>query len=271
MFNLTFNNKKVIKIYDSEVNTAEKKLTIRFSPSKYTLEYIKAFFNDNREYLNEIIKTQDDGSYITTYMNYTTVLTNAASINYNIVIDETKSITTLNENDEEITTTVPSTETTTIELITVILGYKDPTLAMVDKLNKQINPSIDINTCSLVELQKHRQKENKDNMNDFFRNNPLLFTDGVYYGVEDEDRREMAEEFMGYILERDNTNTPNKSLEWHSKGKACTERTLEEFSAIAIAIRNYTKPYFRKMQEIKEKIFEATSKEEVLSIKIFGE
>lgn len=61
----------------------------------------------------------------------------------------------------------------------VVLNYVDPVKAMVDKIDKQINPSVDVDNCTLDELKKYRQLKNKESMNDFFRVNPLKYTDGL--------------------------------------------------------------------------------------------
>lgn len=269
MYNITLNDNKIFKIYDSFENVSEGVLTLRFQPEDYSFDIIKAYFcSAVSDSLKRIIKTASDTSYIGTYNNYSFV--KGISLDTVLVaVDKVEEIPTLNESNEETTTTVESTENKQINLITVTLGYVDPIEATVKKLDGQINPTIDIEKCTLDELKKYRQSKNKEAMNDFFRNNPLKFTDGLYYGVEDEDRSEMTEEYLGYTMEK--TTNPNAKLEWHSKGSACTERTEEDFAAIAIAIRKYTKPYFNKMQKVKEEIFSAKDKDSVMAIKIFGE
>ncbi|RHP45342.1 hypothetical protein [Clostridium sp. AF32-12BH] len=266
--NITFLNNKVFKLYDSE-NTAES-LTLRFLKSDYSLDVVKDFFDQANvaDVAKEIIKTNDEGTYVCTFSNYTSV-SSVAEMTVDVVSESTKEIASLDESGKEITTSVPTTETKQVELVVVVLKYVDPTVALVDKLDKQINPTIDVDTCTLDELKKYRQAKNKEAMNDFFRNNPMKHTDGLYYGVEDEDRSEMTEEYMGYMMEK--TSNPKAKLEWHSKGSACTERTEEEFGAIAIAVRAYTKPYFNKMQAAKEAIFSAKDKDAVMAVKIFGE
>ena len=270
MYNLTFSNNTVLHIYDSEVITYSGILTIRFSPDVYSFDNIKTFFDgkDIKDTLNEIIKTASDGTYIATFADYTCVKSIALT-NYTIDVNTTKDIAALDEDGRDITITVPQVEQQQIELVTVELSYEDPTKVLVEKLNEKINPTIDVETCSLEEIKKYRQKQNKEAMNDYFRNNPLLYTDGLYYGVEDEDRREMSDELIGWSLEKE--NNPDATLEWHSKGSANIPWDEEDFKALYVAIMNYTKPYFRKMQTIKEAIFSANTKEEVLNIKIFGE
>lgn len=268
--NITLLNNRVLKIYNSDENSALKTLTLRFSLSDYTFDEIDFIFKDPeiKEALKRIVKTTSSAKYVATFENYTDVISKAVE-KVEVLIEKTEEIPSIDENGAEITTTITTTEPQEIDLIVVTLKHEDPTKVIVEKLNQQINPTIDVVNCTLDELKKYRQAKNKEAMNDYFRKNPLLHTDGLYYGVEDEDRREMSEEFMGYTLEAE--LDPNAVLEWHSKGSACTPRTQSEFSSIAIAIRNYTKPHFRQMQQIKENIFSASTKEDVLAIKIFGE
>ena len=267
--NITFSNNKVFKIYNTESNSDS--LILRFLKSDYSLEEVKSFFDqsDISDICKEIIKTNDEGTYVTTFKDYTAISTKVAEVTVDVTSTSTKEIASLDADGQATTATVPTSAITQVELIVVVLKYVDPTVAMVEKLDKQINPTIDINTCTLDELKKYRQSRNKEAMNDFFRNNPMKHTDGLYYGVEDEDRTEMAEEYLGYMVEK--AVNPDAKLEWHSKGSACTERTEEEFNAISKAVRAYTKPYFNQMQAIKESIFAAKDKDAVMAIKIFGE
>lgn len=266
--NITFSNNKVFKIYDTESNSDS--LTLRFSKFDYSLEEIKSFFDQSNisDTCKEIIKTNDEGTYITTFNDYT-VVSSVAEVTVDVTSESTKEIASLDADGQATTATVPTSETTQVELIVVVLKYVDPTVAMVEKLDKQINPTIDVNTCTLDELKKYRQSKNKEAMNDFFRNNPMKHTDGLYYGVEDEDRSEMMEEYFGYLMKKG--SGLDAKLKWHSKGSACVERTEEEFKAIGIAILDSTEPYFAQMQAIKESIFAAKDKDAVMKIKIFGE
>lgn len=268
MANIIFMDNTTLKIFDSNENASSKKLSLKFPTEFYTVDEIKGKFDSKKkDNYSTILKTTEDGIYITEFNDYTKRISIGTEI-IDISKTTTKEVVIQDEEGNPISTTVPETIVEEVEVITVVLAYEDPTAKLVDKLNQKINPTIDIETCTLEELQKYRQEKNKEAMNDFFRTHPLLHTDGLYYGIEDEDRREMSEEFLGYMLEVE--ANPDAALEWHSKGTACTPRTKEEFASIAIAIRNYTKPYFREMQEAKEAIFAATTKEEVLAVKIFS-
>lgn len=273
MYNLTFNNNKVFKIYDSEVNSSEGTLTIRFSLDDYTLDEIKTFFEqDNiKEILKEIVKTTNTQSFVATFSNYTGIKTKAALVTYDITVESEKEVSSLNEEGEEVTITVPSTEIKQIELITVVLAYEDPTKVLVEKLDSQINPTIDVDTCTLDELKLYVQKKNSDALELFLENNPLLYTDEKYYGVSMVDRNEMTQQFLAYQLNKTVNPEAVDVIKWHSKGSKCTEMSVTDFAALALAIYSYTEPYYEEMQTIKESIMNAEDKEAVLAIKIFGQ
>lgn len=273
MYNLTFNNNKVFKIYDSEVNSSEGTLTIRFSLDDYTLDEIKTFFEqDNiKEILKEIVKTTNTQSFVATFSNYTGIKTKAALVTYDITVESEKEVSSLNEEGEEVTVTVPATETKQIELITVVLAYEDPTKVLVEKLDSQINPTIDVDTCTLDELKLYVQKKNSDALELFLENNPLLYTDEKYYGVSMIDRNEMTQQFLAYQLNKTVNSEAADVIKWHSKGSKCTEMSVTDFAALALAIYSYTEPYYEEMQTIKENIMNAEDKEAVLAIKIFGQ
>lgn len=272
MYNLTFNNDKVFKIYDSTENISEGTLTIRFSLDDYTLDDVKTFFEQaNKDVLNEIIKTTNEEKYVATFKNYTAIKTKAALVTYDIVVESTKEVTSLNEEGEEVTVEVPTTETKQIELITVILGYEDPTKVLVEKLDNQINPTINTETCTLDELKLYVQKKNSDALELFLENNPLLYTDEKYYGVSMVDRNEMTQQFLAYQLKKTISPETADTIKWHSKGSKCTEMSVTDFATLALAIYDYTEPYYEQMQTIKENIMKAEDKNAVLAIKIFGQ
>ena len=272
MYNLTFNNDKVFKIYDSTENISEGTLTIRFSLDDYTLDDVKTFFEKaNKDVLNEIIKTTNEEKYVATFKNYTAIKTKAALVTYDIVVESTKEVTSLNEEGEEVTVEVPTTETKQIELITVILGYEDPTKVLVEKLDNQINPTINTETCTIDELKLYVQKKNSDALELFLENNPLLYTDEKYYGVSMVDRNEMTQQFLAYQLKKTISPETADTIKWHSKGSKCTEMTVTDFATLALAIYDYTEPYYEQMQTIKENIMKAEDKDAVLAIKIFGQ
>lgn len=151
---------KVFKIYDSVENTAEGTLTLRFLAEKYGIDAVKNYFGSaTNDDLDEIVKTTDEGVHVVTYNHYTKVLVKAASKTISIEKDSTKIVKSQNENGEEIEVEVPTTVTEEIDVIEVILGYENPTDRLVKELDEKINPTIDIEECSLDELKAWQKKQ----------------------------------------------------------------------------------------------------------------
>lgn len=151
---------KVFKIYDSVENTAEGTLTLRFLAEKYGIDAIKNYFGSaTKDDLDEIVKTTDEGVHVVTYNHYTKVLVKAASKTISIEKDFTKIVKSQNENGEEIEVEVPTTVTEEIDVVEVILGYENPTDRLVKELDEKINPTIDVEECSLDELKAWQKKQ----------------------------------------------------------------------------------------------------------------
>lgn len=151
---------KVFKIYDSVENTAEGTLTLRFLAEKYGIDAVKSYFGSaTKDDLDEIVKTTDEGIHVVTYNHYTKVLVKAASKTISIEKDSTKIIKSQNENGEEIEVEVPTTITEEIDVVEVVLGYENPTDRLVKELDEKINPTIDVEECSLDELKAWQKKQ----------------------------------------------------------------------------------------------------------------
>ena len=151
---------KVFKIYDSVENTAEGTLTLRFLAEKYGIDAVKSYFGSaTKDDLDEIVKTTDEGIHVVTYNHYTKVLVKAASKTISIEKDSTKIIKSQNENGEEIEVKVPTTVTEEIDVVEVVLGYENPTDRLVKELDEKINPTIDVEECSLDELKAWQKKQ----------------------------------------------------------------------------------------------------------------
>lgn len=264
MNNLTFKNNKVFKIYDSNVEATET-LTIRFLPSDYSLNDIKTFFEDKeiKSHLSEIVKTTDTGKYVCTYANYTSIKTKAASVIVDITSEITRDVTSLNKSGESITVTIPTTETQQTELIVVVLGYEDPINVLVDKLNQQINPSINFETCSLDELRAWEKTIINDACtSDIEKGVDVKLSDGHTYHfsyklVDQINYTEMYQEieYDGY------TNLP-----YHPDGGDCTIYTSADMKTIITSQRMNKLLLTTKCNAYHRMIDDATTKKEITDI-----
>lgn len=123
---------------------------------------------------------------------------------------------------------------------------------------------------TLEEFQAERQKENKQALSDFLKNNPVLWIDGMYYGVTQEDQNEMIADKTAYEFKKSLGDT-SWTLQWHSIHSDCRDFTEEEFAGLLNTIVDFVYPYRQLEMEYKKAIYEATTKEEVAAVNIVYE
>ncbi len=119
----------------------------------------------------------------------------------------------------------------------------------------------------LERAQMERQEENKILFAEFLSNHPLQYDDGKFYGVTIEDQTEISLNLNQYQLQLA-AGIENPVLEWHAIHEGCKPWTVEDLTALAVAISNYIYPWFRKMQEYKTMIFNSLSIDEINSIEL---
>lgn len=153
MNNLIFTNNDVLKIFDSEENKSTGILTLKFPTDIYSESVIKEKFDSTKkDNYATIIKTTEDGIYVTEFKNYT----KRASIGTELIeitTENTKDIVTTDADGNSTTITVPDTATKELEVITVVLKYEDPTVKLVDEIYNQLNPTINVEECTVDELK----------------------------------------------------------------------------------------------------------------------
>lgn len=121
---------KTLNMYDSE--SKGNVIIFRFKTSDYTLEELKAIFS-NKEDIVTLYKLTDDGIFVTTFDNYTEIISVATSkititdyIDNSIVVDGT-----------ETTVQVPAEKE--IPMYEFYLRYVDPLKAIVDQNRADID------------------------------------------------------------------------------------------------------------------------------------
>lgn len=138
-------------------------------------------------------------------------------------------------------------------------------IEQVQRLDEQINYVPDIQKMELNEYKTYLQEKNKDALSSFLATQTVTYN-GKEYGVSEEDQNEMALNLMQYqALSQAGQEV---SLEWHSKKSKCETFSTEEFLGLTALIKEFVYPYYQQMQEIKERIFNAKTKEELSEIKI---
>ena len=123
---------------------------------------------------------------------------------------------------------------------------------------------VDVSTLTLDEYKEYVQNKNKEAMAKYIADNPVLWTDGKYYGIKQEDQQEMMADLMVYDFE---TKLGNEwTLEWHNIHKACREFTYEEFCQLLHTIITIVYPIRRLQETYKEQIYSCETREEINAI-----
>lgn len=118
---------------------------------------------------------------------------------------------------------------------------------------------------NLIRVKRQLQEENKKALNDFLVNKTVLWR-GEEYSVTEQDQNEMGLKLIQHQIGIQ-VKTPF-TLEWHSKGKKCKIFTEEDFKNLILKIVEYVHPYRKQQEEIKERIYSATTYEELFNIEI---
>lgn len=122
-------------------------------------------------------------------------------------------------------------------------------------------PVVDLDT-----LRAAKQEQNKQALADWLAAHPLTWTDGNVYGVTEEDQNEMAINLAQYQLAV--AAEQPAVLEWHAQKKQCHAFTIEQYTALSLAIAAYVYPYRRYQEQVKAAIYTAESEAEIHAIKI---
>lgn len=124
----------------------------------------------------------------------------------------------------------------------------------------------EIEADRLPMLRAAKQTANKKALADWLAAHPLTWTDGNVYGTTKEDQDEMALNYMQYQLAV-SANQP-AVLEWHTQKKQCHTFTIEQYTALSLAIAAYVYPYRRYQEQVKAAIYTAESEAEIHAIEI---
>ena len=129
------------------------------------------------------------------------------------------------------------------------------------------DPSTGEFSCNLEEAQYAKQEENKVAFASYLNSHPLTWVDGKQYGITQEDQSEIALNINQYQVAVA-AGIENPTLEWHAKQEECYPWSLEQLSALSLAISNVVYPKYHQMQEYKTAIFAATSIAELNAIEL---
>ena len=119
------------------------------------------------------------------------------------------------------------------------------------------DPSTGEFSCNLEEAQYDKQEKNKALFAEYLASHPLTWVDGKQYGITQEDQSEIALNINQYQVAVA-AGVENPTLEWHAKQEECSPWSLEQLSALSLAIAQVVYPKYHQMQEYKTQIFAAT-------------
>lgn len=124
-----------------------------------------------------------------------------------------------------------------------------------------VQPPIDLDA-----LRTAKQEQNKQALADWLAAHPLTWTDGKVYGVTEQDQTEMAINLAQYKLAA--AAGQPAVLEWHAQKQQCHTFTIDEYTALSLAIAAYVYPYRRYQEQVKAAIYAAESEAEIGAIEI---
>lgn len=119
----------------------------------------------------------------------------------------------------------------------------------------------------LENAKRNKIAESNKKLEQYLLEHPLLYSDGKYYSVTLEKQSILQGNLMGYQLELQ-MGVTNPTLEWNSTGDVCVPWTYDNLSALAVAIKNYVKPYVGAQQAYEKQTNACTTIDEVNGIVI---
>ena len=120
-------------------------------------------------------------------------------------------------------------------------------------------------TTDLDQAKYDKQEKNKALFAEYLATHPLTWVDGKQYGITQEDQSEIALNINQYQVALA-AGVENPTLEWHAKQEECYPWSLEQLSALSLAIAEVVYPKYHQMQEYKTAIFATTSIAELNAI-----
>ena len=182
--------------------------------------------------------------------------------------------------DEREGTSVSSSETDNVYILIKSDTQNSPDAVNVYELEEipsevvagyyYYDPSTGEFSCNLEEAQYAKQEENKIAFASYLASHPLTWVDGKQYGITQEDQSEIALNINQYQVAVA-AGIENPTLEWHAKQEECSPWSLEQLSALSLAIAQVVYPKYHQMQEYKTAIFATTSIAELNAIELIYE
>lgn len=143
-----------------------------------------------------------------------------------------------------------------LEIQDGVLTGVTPTEEELEELRKQ----------QLKAAKTEKIKQSNDLLEEFLATHPITWVDGQQYSVTEEKQGLLTSNIALYQLSVQ-AGKP-RELKWNTTGDVCTVWTIENLSALALAIGDYVQPYVTYQQTVEVQIKECTTMEELEAIVI---
>lgn len=131
-----------------------------------------------------------------------------------------------------------------------------PTEEELEELRKQ----------QLEAAKTEKIKQSNDLLEEFLATHPITWVDGQKYSVTEEKQGLLTSNIALYQLSVQ-AGKP-RELKWNTTGDVCTVWTIENLSALALAIGDYVQPYVTYQQTVEVQIKNCATMEELEAIVI---
>lgn len=124
----------------------------------------------------------------------------------------------------------------------------------------------EINKDRLPNLKSQKILKSKSDLQLYLANNPILWSDGEYYGITSEKQQWLTGKLVA--AQAANSTEQPIDLTWNSVGEVCKPWTLEELTALGLAVEKRVTALVTYQQTKEKEISSASNVEELESITI---
>ena len=135
---------------------------------------------------------------------------------------------------------------------------------LVSEVN-EITYNVDTSSLTLEELKDYLIKKNKNNLERYLENHPMV-TNGKTYTVTSDKQNQLTGVLNAYTLAQ--AAGMEIPLTWNETGEECTPYTFEELVGLYLEMLAYVKPIVTYQQHAEISIRNAQTVEEVMAIDI---
>ncbi len=191
--------------------------------------------------------------------------------------DDTENYVTYEDYTDFVTSTVVEAEAGTLDVAMYFKKVDATTKAlreaqqMISVINKQVNPTIDIKTCTLVELKAWQINQSKKNLETYLESNPIKSSargeTQKYYSITREKQSLLTQ--MILVTQLAIQSGVEYQPSWNAAGEACTyDWKIEELQQLAFEIEAVVRPLVSHQQTMEAELNASETKEAVMAISI---